>query len=95
MHNLTAFMFGSPPEWILIAVVVLIIFGPKKLPEFARSIGKSVGELKKGIDESKETFNQAMHAEPAPVPAAVAASATPAVAPTVAPVEPEHKLETK
>lgn len=85
MHNLTAFMFGSPPEWIFIAVVVLIIFGPKKLPEFARSIGKSVGELKKGIDESKESFNQAMNATPA----------EPAVASAAPAVEAEKKAEAK
>jgi len=66
MLHLLAFGFGAPVEWIVIALVVLVIFGPKKLPEFARSIGKSVGELKKGIDESKESFAQAVNSTPEP-----------------------------
>jgi TatA/E family protein of Tat protein translocase len=62
MLNLYAFGFGAPVEWIVIGAVVLVIFGPKKLPEFARSLGKSVGELKKGLDETKETFNSSLAA---------------------------------
>ena len=46
-------MFGWQ-EWILIAIVVLIIFGgAKKLPELARSLGKSLREFKKAIKEVK------------------------------------------
>ncbi len=41
--------FG-PREWIVIAVIVLILFGAPKLPEFARSLGKSMRILK---DETK------------------------------------------
>ena len=77
MLHILAFGLGAPVEWIVIALVVLVIFGPKKLPEFARSIGKSVGELKKGIDESKESFNTAINATPEPV--AATATAVPAV----------------
>jgi TatA/E family protein of Tat protein translocase len=61
MLNLYAFGLGNPTEWIVIAVVALILLGPKKLPEFARSLGKSVGEMKKGLDETKEQFNSSMH----------------------------------
>jgi len=50
-------MFGiGMPEFILIAVVALIVFGPKKLPELAKSMGKAVREFKKATSELKETM---------------------------------------
>ena len=47
-------MSGLPsgPELIIILFVILLLFGSKKLPELARSIGKSISEFKKGKDES-------------------------------------------
>jgi len=41
------------PEIVVILIIVLILFGPKKLPQLARSIGKSVGEYKKGLSEDE------------------------------------------
>ena len=41
-------------EVILILIAVLIIFGPKKLPQLARSLGRSVGEYKKGLKGDDE-----------------------------------------
>jgi len=50
-------MFGiGMPEFILIAVVALIVFGPKKLPDLAKSMGKAVREFKKATSELKETM---------------------------------------
>jgi sec-independent protein translocase protein TatA len=46
------------PELIIIAILVLVLFGAKKLPTFARSLGKSMGEFKKARDE----FEQELHA---------------------------------
>ncbi len=45
--------FGMPgfPEWIMIAVIVLVLFGAKRLPELARGIGQSLGEFRKAKDE--------------------------------------------
>ncbi|MGH8928888.1 MAG: twin-arginine translocase TatA/TatE family subunit [Acidimicrobiia bacterium] len=42
------------PEWIVILVVVLLIFGARKLPELARSLGASAKEFRKGIQEGSE-----------------------------------------
>ena len=39
------------PEMIIIFVVVLLLFGAKKLPELARGMGKSLGEFKRAKDE--------------------------------------------
>ena len=58
--------FGMPglPEMLVILVVVLVLFGAKKIPELARSLGKATREIK----EAKSAFNDAVHTdEPAPV----------------------------
>lgn len=47
---LVAFGLG-PPEIILIFLVLLLLFGAKKLPELARGIGKSTGEFKRAREE--------------------------------------------
>jgi sec-independent protein translocase protein TatA len=39
------------PELLIILAVIVLLFGAKKLPELARSLGKSTGEFKKGIKE--------------------------------------------
>jgi sec-independent protein translocase protein TatA len=48
------------PEWIVILVVVILLFGARKLPELARSLGASAREFRKGIQEgSEETTSEA------------------------------------
>jgi len=44
-------------EWIVILVVALLIFG-KRLPDIARSVGKSLTEFKKGVREAQETKDE-------------------------------------
>ena len=39
-------------EILLILIIVLVLFGPKKLPELARAVGKSMNEYKKGLAEN-------------------------------------------
>jgi len=50
-------MFGiGMPELLLILAVALIVIGPKKLPDLARSLGKAMGEFKKATSELKDSI---------------------------------------
>jgi sec-independent protein translocase protein TatA len=51
-------MFGSigMPELILIFVVALLVFGPKKLPELGKSLGKGLAEFKRASEDLKKTI---------------------------------------
>lgn len=46
------------PELILVFVVAMLIFGPRKLPEIGRMLGKAMREFKKAADDFKEAINQ-------------------------------------
>jgi TatA/E family protein of Tat protein translocase len=58
-------MFGSLgiQEMILIFIIALIVFGPKRLPEIGRTIGKALGEFKKATDDFKNTIEREVHVE--------------------------------
>jgi len=57
-------MFGSlgTEELLLIFVIALLVFGPKKLPEIGRSVGKALRELKKTSEEIKGRINDEIEA---------------------------------
>ncbi len=60
-------MFGlGPSELIIIFVVIIILFGPKRLPELARSLGRSIKEFKHATQGLKEELDisQIEDAEP-------------------------------
>jgi TatA/E family protein of Tat protein translocase len=58
-------MFGSLglPELLVIFAVALIVFGPRRLPEIGRTLGKALGEFKKASDELKNTIEREVHVE--------------------------------
>jgi TatA/E family protein of Tat protein translocase len=58
-------MFGSigMPELIIIFVIALIIFGPRKLPELGRSLGKSLAEFKRASNELRSTLEEEIRIE--------------------------------
>lgn len=45
-------------ELILIVVIALIVFGPKKLPELGRSVGKALGEFRRASNDIKRTIEK-------------------------------------
>jgi len=51
------------PELMIIMVIALIIFGPRKLPELGRSLGRSLGEFKKASNELKSTLEEEIRIE--------------------------------
>ena len=64
-------MFGSigMPELMIIFVIALIIFGPRKLPELGRSMGKSLSEFKRASHDLKNTLDEEIRIEDSrPVP---------------------------
>lgn len=68
-------MFRSPlADGLIVVVILLLFFGPKRLPMLSRSIGQSIKEFKGGITESSSEKQEKIEAAPAAPPAA---SATP------------------
>ncbi|MDJ0838923.1 MAG: twin-arginine translocase TatA/TatE family subunit [Acidobacteriota bacterium] len=62
------------PEVIVILLLALLIFGPKKLPELGRSLGKGIREFRKGTSGLMESINEPPPAQPPAQPQAPAAS---------------------
>jgi sec-independent protein translocase protein TatA len=52
------------PEILVIALIVLLLFGGKKIPELMRGIGKGVSEFKKGVNDVEKEINNATTTEP-------------------------------
>ena len=60
MTNLLLLGFlTSGSEWIIIALVILLLFGGKKIPELMRGLGKGVKSFKEGVNEAKDEINKA------------------------------------
>jgi sec-independent protein translocase protein TatA len=77
------------PEWIVVGIIaVAVLFGAKKIPEMARSVGRAQGEFKRGIREG--AVDEAPPQPPAPAPAPAPAPQPPVKSPppAVAPPEP-------
>jgi sec-independent protein translocase protein TatA len=72
-------MFGpiGMPELVVIFVIALIIFGPRRLPELGKALGRSIAEFKRGASELRNTVEEEIRLEeqktataqrPAPAP---------------------------
>ena len=51
-------MFSGPWQIVLLLVVIVLVFGSKKLPEPARALGKAKGEFKKGTQEGEQLLSE-------------------------------------
>jgi sec-independent protein translocase protein TatA len=58
-------MFGSlgMPELIVIFVIALVVFGPRKLPELGRSLGRGIAEFKKATNEFQNTLEREINSD--------------------------------
>lgn len=71
MTNLLLLGFlPSGSEGIIIALVILLLFGGKKIPELMRGLGKGVKSFKDGVNEAKEEINKAKDEIDAPADSA-------------------------
>ena len=64
-HMLMLAFINSPQDWIVILLIVLLLFGAKKLPELARGIGKSMGEFKRAREDFESEITKAAETPPA------------------------------
>jgi TatA/E family protein of Tat protein translocase len=96
-------MFGSLgiPELLLIFVVALIVFGPKRLPEIGKTLGKAMGAFKQATDDFKNTIEREVQVEELkqlasttiiPVHESISRSAPAAPTATGLPAEPPQQI---
>jgi TatA/E family protein of Tat protein translocase len=98
IHPILAFGIPSGPDLIILLVIVLVLFGAKRLPELARGLGQSVNEFKKAKDEfDKEVAKPSISSTAsstsptAPATPVVSAESHPATPATPAPIKDEQK----
>ncbi len=74
----------GPMEIIVVLIIALVVFGPKRLPELGKSLGKGIQEFKGTISGDHASTDEQDAIEPAPV------AVTPAAAPKTPVVTPER-----
>ncbi|MDE6489981.1 MAG: twin-arginine translocase TatA/TatE family subunit [Muribaculaceae bacterium] len=58
-YNLSLFLGGIRGwEWIIIVLVILLLFGGKKIPELMRGVGKGIRGFKEGLEDVKDEINR-------------------------------------
>ena len=66
--NTTLIAFLGWPEIVMILVIVLVLFGAKKVPELMRGMGHGLKEFKKATREVQDEVQRAIEEEPPPAP---------------------------
>ncbi len=57
-------MIGNIMDWLILIVVILVLFGgARKIPEFAKSLGRAMGEFKRGQMEVEEEIRKSMESK--------------------------------
>jgi sec-independent protein translocase protein TatA len=64
--NISQAGFLSGPELMVVLVVILVLFGAKKIPEFAKGLGQGIKEFKKASREVTDEIQNSMNEQPAP-----------------------------
>jgi sec-independent protein translocase protein TatA len=75
----------SGGELMLVLVAVLVLFGARKIPEFAKGLGQGIKEFKKASREVTDEMQRAVEEEPAPPPRKTPAPEAPAAAENTVP----------
>jgi sec-independent protein translocase protein TatA len=94
-------MFGlSVQELIFILVLALLIFGPKRLPEIGRTLGRGLSEFRRASNELKRSMEVELEEDeprpgprPAPAQASTAAASAPGSGAAAAPSEPPPPIQ--
>jgi sec-independent protein translocase protein TatA len=88
-------MFGSigMPELIIIFVIALIVFGPRKLPDLGRSLGKSLAEIKRASSELQRTLEEEIRIEEQQTASKVTAAGVSPASATTSPASVSHAEE--
>ena len=91
-RSVKGILMGAIQPWhlILLLIVVLVVFGPGKLPEIGKSLGESIREFRKATTETRDAISSQPPVQQPQVqqPLVAAQPAPPPAAPTVAPVAP-------
>ena len=58
MDNFLLFFSMSGGEILLIVIAIYLVFGPKKIPEFARMLGRGINELRRATDDIKNEIKR-------------------------------------
>ena len=76
------------PEMVVIFVIALLVFGPRKLPELGRSLGKGLSEFKRASNDLRNTLDEEIRSEERKTTATPLVEPTPAPAPVAEPLAP-------
>lgn len=79
------------PEIVVVAIIALVIFGPKRLPELGHSIGRAITGFRKGLKETEQEVRKGLVEEPATPSPAKAEAVEPEPSKPVAPSSEESK----